>query len=371
MRALPALLAIGAALACASNAAAQDKIRMRDGSTVWEGTIISLTYKEVTYETSLAGVPQSQATKDVLEIEFDWNRKPYDYSSGESAFKKNDFDEACARFERVLKDGSAADSYKQFAQWFIIQCHLGSEPPRYEDAIAATKKLRSQWPDSYFLRDSFDLQYGAAEALGNAAALKQVLTDFEKTAQEKNVDEWKRAVELMRAELAERISDFKGARAIYEKFSTDRDPQISLEAKLGVLRCLSNMNEWNALSSRAKDFINDAANKPDTPRLLMGAYLARGKALLNAKKHKEALLDFMRCHLDLAPKAGDACDREHEEALALAAVACARLAGEQEEKDRKELYRGRAYELQDELGRRYPGSALTDTVQKAIKEIPR
>jgi tetratricopeptide (TPR) repeat protein len=353
------------AVIAAAEARAQDKIYMKGTSAPLEGTVTGISYKEVTYESVAAGAPQTQATKDVREIEFDPNRKPYEYVAGEELFKRNEFAEAREKFDRTLRDSRATDPFKQFARWYIIQCHL--EAGENDKAVAAAKSLRRDVPDSYFLKESFALQYAAARYLGSAP-LEETLKEFEKATQEKGSDDWKKSLELLRADHSELKRDFKTARSAYERLADDKDPRIALDAKLGILRCLAGLTDWNALSGKAGEYIR--STKP-SPRLLLGAYLARGKALLyGEKKHKDALLDFLRCVLDLAGKIGET-SLEHQEAIAHAAMACARVAGEQKEKEKKDLYRERALQLKADLTRRYPGSPYVAEIDKEVAAIPK
>ncbi|HVR83019.1 MAG TPA: hypothetical protein VMU54_01830, partial [Planctomycetota bacterium] len=61
---------------------------------------------------------------------------------------------------------------------------------------------------------------------------------------------------------------------------------------------------------------------------------------------------------------------EHEAALGRASVACAKIAANEKDKAKKEVYRGRAQEMQGELIQIYTkGSRYAAEADKAIKEI--
>ncbi len=358
--------ALGVLLAAAT-ASAQDRIRLKVGEPV-EGTVVSMNFKEVSYEAQ-PGAALQIAAKDIMEIELDSGSKPYDYASAEDLFRRGDFGAAVKKFEAALRDPKASDPVKQFARFYIVQC--SAEQQKHEEAIAAAKKMREAAPDTYFLKDSYVLQFQAARASGKPALLDEALKEFEQAASQKSVEDWKKQVELLKADLAESKGDFKTARSVFERFASDRDPQLALDARLGVLRCLGAAQDWPGLSGRAETYINDVKAKGGSQKLLLGAYLGKGKALLlGEKKNKEALIELLRCAWDIGPKV-EAC-REHEEALAYAARACARYAGDlKDQKEKKDQYRDRAYHLKTELKRRYGDSALMKDVDAEINAIPK
>ncbi len=352
-----------AVLAAASAAFAQDKIHKKDNSQPLEGDITTMTYKEVGYDSQAGSL--SEPARNVREVEFDLNNvKLSDFLSAERAFKDNAWGEAITRFERVIRDPNVKDPAKQTARWYIIRCHL--EAADAAKAIAAAKKLRADAPDSFYVRDSYMLQFDAARQAG-AAAVDEAVKDFEKGATEKGIEDWKKGLDMVKADIAESKGDWRGAKTIYDKYAADKE--FGVQAQLGVLRCLGGLKDWSGLSQKSENMITAARGKD--ARMMMGGYLGRGRALLEGeKKYKEALLDLARCVFDIAPKLGES-SREHELAIAYAGIAAARFSAQQTEPEKKNLYRDRAYQMHAELSRKYQGSPLLKDVEEEVKKIPK
>jgi hypothetical protein len=357
-------------LAAASPALAQkiDKIHLKGGSAPLEGAIVDMNVKEVKYISTQSGIETAQASKDVREIEFDSDNKGFDYSDAEARFKNNEFAEARDKFKKALGDQRASAPVKtQAVPFMVIQCsfELGDWKAVTDDAARFMKET----PDSFYAKDVLMLWYQATRAKGATSEADAVIKEMEKGAAK--VDEWKKSAELLRADLAEANKDYKGARTTYDRYVSDRDPQVQMDARLGVLRCMAALQDWGSLAGRADQYINEWKNKPNPPaKLMLGAYLGKGKAyLFGDKKNKEALLELLRCAWDIAPRIGEQ-SREHAEALAHAAIASARFAAEQKEKEKKDQYRDRALQLKGELNRRY-GNGWDTLIDKEISAIPK
>jgi len=368
MRYLP--LSAVFALAAASPALAQkfDKIHLKGGSAPLEGEIVDMNFKEVKYISKDSGIETSQASKDVREIEFDSDNKGFDYSDAEGRFKNNEFAEARDKFKKALLDPRASKPVKtQAARYMIVQCSY--ELGDWEGALRDAKQFVTEMSDSFYAKDVFFIWYQAARAKGATAEADAAIKEMERAAAK--ADEWKKSVELLRADLAEANKDYKGARTTYDRYVSDRDPQVQLDARLGVLRCMASLQDWGSLAGRADQYINEWKNKPNPPaKLMLGAYLGKGKALLfGEKKNKEALLELLRCAWDIAPRIGEQ-SREHAESLAHAAMASARFAAEQKEKEKKDQFRDRAHQLKGELNRRY-GNGWDAMIDKEIGAIPK
>jgi hypothetical protein len=358
-------LAAAVLLSAAGAARAQDVIVLRSGQEL-QGEVISLNYKSVEYElAAAANVKQKEDAKNIVEIKPDRNRMTFEFSSGMTALETNDLDAAIDRFERVRKDTRASDLLRQMAAINVVKSHFMKD--NLAGCIAACKGLRQERQDSYFLRESYDYEVRCHLAARNVAAAGQVLTEFENRGKAENIQEWAKSAEVMRAGLLELQGRHRDALPIYRKYGNDKD--VSEEAILGELRCLREAGDWAGLSGRAGAVITSEKGKRGaSARLLTGAFNARGEANLQSGKFKDALLDFMQGVAPLAKGGGGS--REHETALARAAVSAARVARDEKEKAKKELYKQRAQELLEELRKGYgANSPHVAEVQKAISEV--
>lgn len=352
-------------------AAAQDRIFLKGSDQPLEGTVTSMSYKEVKYEDTSTGIEQPLDASTVQKIEFGRDPRNYDFVTAEDAFRRGDFQEARDKFERVRRDNRMSQALRQFARFYIVRCSLELGEP--QPAIDAAKALRQEFPDSYFLRDSFQLQYDAARMIGGqgTAPLQQVVDEFKEFVSKKGVREWEKSVDLLEADVSEVKGDFKTARQKHEKYMNDKDGDVALAAKMGQLRAMAGMQDWSGLRSRADALIADSKTKPAPPALLFAAYLAKGKALLfGEKKNRDALLELMRCVDLLSPRFAEPI-REREEAIAYAAIATARFGAEQPSPEKKQVYRGRAEALRGDLLRQYPNSWYKAMVDKEISALPR
>lgn len=363
-------LAFAALAGLPAAAFGQDKIHLKNNPVPHEGVVITMTCREIQYESALAaGVTQTQAASDVRAIEFDPMKKPTNMDLGESSLRKGDFADAKAKFEAGLRDPRIKEPQKQQSRWYLLRClvNLGE----WDGALAAARQLREEFPEGFYLKDSFLLQYQAAMGKGSLPDLESAVTDFNKTAGARGLaKEWEKNIDLLRAELMELKRDFRTAKTLHEKYLRNADAEVALEARLGQLRCLAGLQDWSGLKGAADGIISDAKGKAGlSVRLTIGAYLSRGRALLLGDgKSKDALLDFMRCVVELGPKLAEGC-REHEESLAMAAIASARLAGEQTDKEKRATYRSRAEGLKGELLKYYRGSSHAGAVEQAIAAI--
>jgi hypothetical protein len=352
------LLSAGAA------ASAQDVIRFKEGrGQDVQCEVKTLNYKTVEYEPSLTpGATLKSESKDILEILINSQSKSFDFGQGEQAMNNNDYDAAIERFERVRKDPRAVDLIKQTAAINVVRCHFSNG--NVAGSLAAVKSLRQERPDSFYLLESYDYEIRCHLARKDIGAATQSLAELENRKSE--MPEWGKLASVRRAGLLELQGKFADALAAYRGLSRDKD--VGEDAMLGELRCLRETGNWNGLMGRGEQLIGELRGKKgSSPRLLMGAFNARGEASLNANKAKDALLDFMQGVLVLGRSTGPC--RELEVAVAKAAVSCARLARDEKDKGKKETYKHRAQELQAELEKVAPGSSFRAEVQKALQEV--
>lgn len=348
-------------LALPAAARAQDKIVQTNGQELTSINITALAYDKVSYEFHASpGTIQTIPVADVASIEWDPERKPFDLAAAEDHMTKGEFREAVDRLARVRNDRQAAPPFKEMALYLIVYCHAQTND--FKATIDAARAMREASPNSYYLPESFKLQFQAAREAGDAKEMEAALKEFGAAAADKNMPAWKAAMELMDAEVAESKGDFRKANGIYGKYARDKG-QTGIDAKLGQLRCLAEIGDFGGLGSRADEAINAGKDKRDTGslRLAMGGYTAKGEVLLSRNQPKEAVLELMRVIGVLAPRIG-IMTPEHERALAKAVVACVRMAQTGVDKD---IWKGRAHELLGEL-ERYGKGRLYDAAQKEL-----
>jgi outer membrane protein assembly factor BamD (BamD/ComL family) len=362
------LLAIAFALAAtAAPLCAQDVIRFKDPKTPdMEGDIANMTFKLVEIEINVGGTLAKQPAdaKAIAEIVPSNSKKSFDFAQGEAAMANNDFQSAIQRFERVASDTRATEVMRQMSLINIVRSHLYAGNP--QGVVQSAQALRAKKADGFYVRESFELEVKAHLHTGNVAAAANAIVAFKNLGNQNGMQEWAKSGELMEAGLAERKGDWRAALTIHKKYSRDAD--VGEDATLGEMRCLTAINDFTSLNSRADAIIKDSHGKKNfSNRLLIAAYNGKGDADLNGGKAKEALLDYLQGAMVLSK--GETSP-EHEAALARSAIACAKIAAAEKDAAKKGTYRGRAVEMFQDLVKIYgQGTKYKAEVDKAIKEV--
>ncbi len=363
MRHLTAALALAI---CAASASAQDIIRFKDPNRPpIKGEIIKATHKIVEYEIasgSGSGSKTSSPSREVAEIIVqDANRKGFMAAAGESAMERGEYDKAIERFQSSKQDPNTVDIVRQLVAINLVRCHYYKGD--YKAALTSIQTLRRERPNSFFLKESYEIEFKCHAATGDTAGLTRSISEFEKAGKaERDLEDWAKSADLMRATLFEMQKDWRKAMAIHRKYA--RDKYVGEEASLGEMRCLTALKDWGQLKIKADVILG---KKNATNRMRTAAHNAQGELLLNEGKPKEALLNFMR---GVAVLYRGQTSQEHATALARAAVACARIASSTKDAERKGTYAGRAHELLRELTKNYGGkSSLAREAKQAIDSI--
>jgi hypothetical protein len=369
MNAMRKLLATAIILAAsAAPLLAQDIIKFKDPSknNDMEGEIASMTFKLVEIDIVIGNGTTARQPADarlIADLIPSNSKKSFDFAKGEEAMANNDFASATARFENVKKDTRASELQKQLSAINIVRCAYYNGNPAA--VVQAAQALRAQKPESFYVRESFELEFKAHVAKGNAGGAANVANAFAAMGNSSGMQEWAKSADLMQAQLAEMKKDWQTAVGIYKKYSRDHD--VGDDATLGEMRCLTAIPNLTVLKSRAESIISDANGKKSFPsRLLIAAYNGKGEADLAAAKPKEALLNFLQGAMVLSK--GEQ-SQEHEAALGRAGVACAKVAAAEKDKAKKDIYVGRAREMQGELVQTYGKSAYAAAIDAAIKEV--
>lgn len=362
------LLAITFALAAtATQLSAQDTIRFKDPKTAdMEGDIATMTYKLVEIEINVGGTLAKQPAdaRQIAEIVPANSKKSFDFAQGEAALANNDFASAIQRFERVAGDTRATEVMRQMSLINIVRAHYYNGNP--QGVIQAAQALRAKKADSFYVRESFELEVKAHLSMRNQGGANGAIQAFANLGNQNGMQEWAKSADLMSAGLNELKSDFRAALQTHKKYQRDAD--VGEEATLGVMRCLTAISDYTSLNSAADQIIKDSHGKKNfNSRLLIAAYNGKGDADLNAGKSKEALLDFLQGAMVLGK--GETSP-EHEAALARSAIACAKVATAEKDNTKKQTYKGRALEMFGELTRTYGNNTRYKAeVDKAIKEV--
>ena len=347
---------------------AQDIIKFKDPNKNpdMEGEIASMSYKLVEIDINVGGTLARQPAdaRQILDLIPSNSKKSFDFAKGEESMANSDFDTAIERFERTKKDARASELQKQLSGINVVRCQYYKG--NANGVIQAAAALRAQKADSFYIRESFEVEFKAHVSKRNAAGATGVANAFAAMGNANGMVEWSKSAELMQASLSELQQQWRPALAIYKKYTRDQD--VGEEATLGELRCLTGIPDWTALASRADSIIKDAQGKKTfSTRLLIAAHNGKGDGELNSGKSKEALLSFLQGAMVLSK--GET-GPEHEASLGRASVACAKIAANEKDKTKKDIYRGRAMEMLGELTQIYgKGSKYAPEADKAIKEV--
>jgi outer membrane protein assembly factor BamD (BamD/ComL family) len=369
MNAMRKYLAIAFVLAAsATQLQAQDIIKFRDPNKNpdMEGDVVSMSYKLIEIEINVGGTLAKQPAdaRLVVDVIPNGSKKDFDFAKGEESMANNDFQTAIARFEKVWGSNRATELMKQLALINIVRCQYYAGSPA--GVVQAAQSLRSKKPESFYVRESFELEVKAHLATNNVAAASSAIVAFKNLANTAGMQEWAKSGELMDAGLSERKGDARAALQTYKKYSRDHD--VGEDATLGEMRCLTLVKDYPSLNSRADQIIKDASGKKTVnPRLLIAAYNGKGDVEDNGGKIKESLFNYLQGAMVLGRGETSA---EHEASLARASIACAKLATAEKDATKKSTYKGRAIEMFQELTRTYGANTrYKNEVDKAIKDV--
>lgn len=346
-----------------------DKIELLNGNII-EGVLTSISYKEISYvlQAGDARHTQQQNAREVRRIELHSSNKGYDLINAESRLQEGDYKEAAARFQAALKGGRTSSVAKQFAYHQLIRCGIALRDQA--QTAAAIDSFRKEFPDTFFLLDTYVALYDLSREKGDKAGMTQAIDEIRKRGEALGLESWKAASDLKQADFHEMNRDWDKARKIYATLAAVASAKD--DALLGELRCMSALNDTRGLAERSASLlIGLLKQKNPNARLLMGAYIARGDSLLDQKgKLKDALLDYLRVALDLGPAHSEPTP-EYEAGLAKAAIAAARFAADPANTAGKDAYKARARQLLETLQREFgAASSWPAKVEAEIKAIP-
>src|SRR5688572_2982722 len=353
-----AILAFAVLSAGALSAAAQDTIFWKGERQPTKGTVVTVNFLQIKYRLEGAAGEQEDNAREVKDIEFDPDNSTlpyYEFDQGMRALHKGQQKEAVEQFTRALDriKGSNTPNHpmRDFCRKHILEANLMA---RDADAVVASARaLRKERPDSFFLRDSFMMQYDAAKMKRDTALLNETIRELEEAikADRRYADHLQRDADLLKADVLEMNKKYDEALRVYSRLGGN--PEAWADVNLGTLRCLSALNRTADLKAKVESLVVELKDKREAhPRVYLGTLVARGDVFLAEGKIKEALLEYLKGALDPGQAAETS---EHETAVARSAVASAKYARQFGEKDKenKIRYIDRAREMRDELTRSF------------------
>ncbi|HEU4338784.1 MAG TPA: hypothetical protein VFS19_01840, partial [Planctomycetota bacterium] len=332
MNALRSIVAFAVLASAGLSAAAQDRVIM--DKIIWkgeraptEGSVININFVQIKYRLGTVGGEQEDNARDVKDIEFDTENTliPYEYSHGLNALHKGDSKEAVRQFEKAIdlikKSNSPNHPIRDFCRRYILEAHKMAGDA--QAVVATARELRKEKPDTFFLRDSFLMQYAAAKMKQprDTALLDATIKELDDVIRsDRRYADLQRDADLLRADVLEASKRHADALTMYSRLSGDRE--LWEEVSLGTLRCLSALGRTADLKTKVESLLTEIREKRvSNPRVYLGAIVARGDLYLAEGKIKEALLDYMKGALDPGQAANT---YEHETSLAKAAMAAAK-----------------------------------------------
>jgi hypothetical protein len=368
------LLALVFVASAALSASAQDKITWKDDRAVTDCTVVSINYTQIKYRLGSGGEQEDDA-RLVKDITFDTDTPtiPYEFNNGLSNLRKGAAKEAIEQFEKAIamikKSNSPNHPVRDFCRKHIMEAHRADGNAM--GLIAAARELRKEKPDSFFLRESFVMQYEAAKATRKKDLQEETIKEMDAIVRsDSKFQKLNREVELLRADMLELNKDYRSALETYKRLGGEKD--LWQEVSLGMLRCLWELKQIPDLKAKVESLMStELREKRDSaPRVWLGTIIARGDVAKAEGKLKEALLDYTKAALD--PGQAEHTP-EHEAALAKAAKALAETGKQFGEKDKpnKTIYIDRAKEMRDELKRSFPNSGFEAEVNAAITDAQR
>jgi hypothetical protein len=349
----------------ASEAAAQDVIRYKDGTPDQDCEIVALNYRQVDYDIVVGNKVRQQAdSKKVSEIIVDRNQSTFEFNQASTAMDGGAWDDAIDKFERVKRDPRARDLLKQTAAINIVRCQYAKDSS--QGCLASIQSLRQAKPDSFYYLESAQYEIKACLAKGDVSGAQAAVNALQAKGNSENMPDWAKAADVLSGSLLELQKKWREALTIYRKYQTDKD--AGDDAKMGELRCLKETADWAGLSVRSEAIMGELRNrKVPNDRLSTSAYNAHGEVNLNGGKIKEALLDFMQ-GVTVFSRSG--ASREHEASLGRAGYTCTRIALKETDPAKKSLFKQRALDLRSDLERQYgKNSPFLQELVKGIQEV--
>jgi tetratricopeptide (TPR) repeat protein len=331
-----------------------DMIHLKN-SDAKQGRVMSVTEEGVQYRPAGLSGTITEPNENVSQL--DLYDRPYGILKGDEALQANHPDEAVRWYQKALdaiRRGQARPLHLQFALHGIARARERGK--NWNASFEAYLRLLDEVRDTRFKAEAYRKAGMCALRLKDRAQLKALAARIDQEPRRTRPLE---IADLARAWLLYLDRRPGEAGTIFSRRIRDDDPGVRIEARLGVIECLSAEKRDNDLRQFCEETIR---NGDDSPRLAAAACnalgdvaFARAQTSPDARRFKEALLHYLRTVILYAPPDGGPIEA-YTKALYRSAQCFTALERFQPAADKRE-YRNRAQALRDELKRDYPNSA--------------
>lgn len=351
----PAIPVLVALLAFAPALAAQDTVKLRNG-TVEQGRIEAENYDALQFKAKKGKDERSLklAWSDVAEVSYG----DRDLNAAMTTLSSGNVGGALPKLQAIVANGSFRKELKPAAmlQLATAQQRMG----KYEDASATLSALLKEHPKSRFLlpaaRALVDCHLVRGDIGGGSAAIEAAAS----AAAEGGVDSSHTlAFDLFRGLLLEAKKDLVGAKVKYQAVANARTipPAMTTLARLGIARCEQTAG---ALDKAKTDYLA-LLEQGVGNEVLAGAWngladIAMKDAAKSPEKLNDALLMYLRGVVEFGPAPGEGTG-EYERALAGAGEVFKQLAEAETDETLKKTHMARSRQRIEQLRKEFPNSA--------------
>jgi tetratricopeptide (TPR) repeat protein len=202
------------------------------------GSIRKESFNKITYivpesgGTATGGVP----TLRVIEVQYDANSKPADFSKAEAAYEAGNWRSAAELLRKCLKLRDLREVFKQQAMYRLAVCHENLGAP--DKAGTAYQELIIAFSDSRYLREAHEGIINSFLARGNYDDAMKAVTDTEKAVKPLRLEPaFMLKLEFLKGRIWEEKKMYADAIRQYQKAGAEPTLEIAGEAKLGIGRC--------------------------------------------------------------------------------------------------------------------------------------
>lgn len=351
------LCGLAAAIALCGSAWAQDVVKLKDGKEE-QGRVKSAEYDGVAVEAK--GQSKTIEWAQVASITF--KDPPAEYESGREAFEGARYDDAIAAYEKLRSDAKLRAPIRQDGFYYVAASQLAKGS--WDEAITALDALRKEYPKSRYLMEVGEGYLTAYSAKKDYAGAQKALDSLANDSVTAGVPAgFNATISFLKGRLLEdqnKITEAAAAYGVAEK-AAGVSLIVQQQSRLGQGRCLLAQKKYSDAEALFRKLTSE-----DAPNLVLaGAWNGIADTWVEDAKNKsdaeqaEKLLDaayaYMRGVVQYGPGPGETV-REYKRSLMGSVKAFQALAQVEKNKERQELYRRRAAERKAALDAEFPGS---------------
>lgn len=335
----------------------EDTIKWRDANRPPQNCAIKdETYAQIKFTIKASNAAQSDNMDAVQEIT--WGRKPPRLENAEGAEKRGDYKEAIQWYRKLADDVKGKQQPQNFLQYALYgEAKDLKALKKYDDAINAFNDLKSNIPETKFLRDIYMGLYDCYIQKSDQPNAEKAINDMWNFAIQKGLESWKADVAVLKAGNLEAKNNYNGAIGIYIEIQKNKNISDSTRdsAIAGEMRCLAGLKDYAKLAKRSKELMESPS-----PAILASAYTYLGEATLQDKDYKSATDLFL--HTVLLYR-----DYDYKTTARAYYGAIVSIVGLASQSSQKDEYKQRAQELCNELATYDRG--LAGKAQETINSI--